>query len=329
MAASSRNTRQHRGVWIGLAGLLLTVVLGLAFLALREPPLPELAPVEVSWEPAPPVQGHLFLIRVTAPAVDGMVSAAGEAGGEELHFQPRATDSATPGAATARGEEGPANTMLVSLAPVPIGATDSIDAWVTASYADGRIQTDSLRIAIVGGEYEHERLTVAPRFGSPLSEEDQTRLRSDQAKANQVAREAHATPRLWSPEVVLPRDSRVTSGFGTGRVFNGQISSRHMGLDLAGFPGDTVRAAADGVVALVDGFLLAGGIVYLNHGAGLLTGYFHLSGQLVEAGDTVTAGTPIGLVGATGRVTGPHLHWVVRYGTTTVDPLSLLALSGI
>ncbi len=329
MAASGRRKRQHAGVWVGLAGLALTAVAGLLFLSFREPPLPELAPVEVSWEPAPPVQGHLFLIRVTAPAVDGMVSAAGEAGGEELHFQPRATDSATPRAATAGSEEGPANTMLVSLAPVPIGATDSIDAWVTASYADGRTQTDSLRIAIVGGEYEHERLTVAPRFGSPLGEEDQARLRSDQAKANQVAREAHATPRLWSPEVVLPRDSRVTSGFGTGRVFNGQISSRHMGLDLAGFPGDTVRAAADGVVALVDGFLLAGGIVYLNHGAGLLTGYFHLSGQLVEAGDTVTAGTPIGLVGATGRVTGPHLHWVVRYGTTTVDPLSLLALSGI
>ena len=123
-----------------------------------------------------------------------MVSAAGEAGGEELHFQPRATVSTTPGSATAGGEEGPANTVLVSLAPVPIGATDSIDAWVTASYADGRTQTDSLRIAIVAGEYEHERLTVAPRFGSPLGEEDQARLRGDQAKANQVAREAHATP---------------------------------------------------------------------------------------------------------------------------------------
>ena len=101
-----------------------------------------------------------------------------------------------------------------------------------------------------------------------------------------------------------------------------------MGLDLAGVPGDTVRAAADGVVALVDGFLLAGNIVYLNHGGGLLTGYFHLSEQLVAPGDTVTAGTPIGRVGATGRVTGPHLHWVVRYGTTSVDPRSLLALSG-
>ena len=310
MAEPTRRRKPHGGVWTGLAGLLLTAVLGVVILSFsREPPLPGLAPIEVSWEPVPPVQGHLFVIRVAAPVADGMVSAAGEAGGEELHFQP-------------------ADSALVSLAPVPIGTTDSIDAWVTASYADGRTRTDSLRIAIVEGAYEHERLTVTPRFGSPLNEEDQVRLRSDQAKANQVAREAHATPRLWRPAVVAPRASRVTSGFGDGREFNGQISSRHMGLDLAGAPGDTVRAAADGVVALVDGFLLAGHIVYLNHGGGLLSGYFHLSEQLVEAGDTITAGMPIGRVGATGRVTGPHLHWVVRFGTTSVDPRSLLALPG-
>ena len=328
LRARRRGGRRHGGVWTGLAGLLLTAVLGMVVLILlREPPLPELAPVEVNWEPVPPVQGHLFLVRVAAPSVDGLVSATGEAGGEELHFEPDGPVSATL-APSAADEETPANTVLVSLAPVPIGATDSIDAWVTAAYADGRTQTDSVRIPIVEGEYEHERLTVAPRFGSPLNEEDQATLRRDQAKANQVAREAHATPRLWRPGVVAPRDSRVTSGFGTGREFNGQISSRHMGLDLAGAPGDTVWAPADGVVALVDGFLLAGNIVYLNHGGGLLTGYFHLSEQLVEAGDTVVAGTPIGRVGATGRVTGPHLHWVVRYGTTSVDPRSLLALPG-
>ena len=305
----NRKKRPHGGVWTGLGGLLVTAVLGGLFLAFREPPLPEVAPLEASWEPAEPVQGHLFLIRVVAPAADGMVSATGEAGGEELHFQP-------------------ADSALASLAPVPIGATGAIEAWVAASYADGRTQTDSVLIPIVEGEYVHERLTVAPRFGSPLNEEDQARLRSDQAKAARVAREAHAAPRLWQPGVVAPRDSRVTSGFGDGREFNGQISSRHMGLDLAGAPGDTVRAAADGVVALVDGFLLAGNIVYLVHGGGLLSGYFHLSDQLVQAGDTVTAGTPIGRVGATGRVTGPHLHWVVRYGTTSVDPRSLLALPG-
>ncbi|HZD05222.1 MAG TPA: M23 family metallopeptidase, partial [Longimicrobiales bacterium] len=140
----------------------------------------------------------------------------------------------------------------------------------------------------------------------------------------EVSRQAHRTERLWTTEVVLPRDDRVTSGFGNGREFNGQISSRHMGLDLHGEVGDTVVATARGVVALVDSFLLAGNVVYLNHGAGLLSGYFHLSEALVAEGDTVEAGTPIGRVGATGRVTGPHLHWVVRCGTTSVDPRSLL-----
>jgi murein DD-endopeptidase MepM/ murein hydrolase activator NlpD len=85
-----------------------------------------------------------------------------------------------------------------------------------------------------------------------------------------------------------------------------------------------VVAAARGVVQLVEPFLLAGNIVYLNHGGGLLSAYFHLSEQLVAAGDTVEAGAPVGLVGATGRVTGPHLHWVVRYGNTSVDPRSLM-----
>ncbi|MDE2753672.1 MAG: M23 family metallopeptidase [Gemmatimonadota bacterium] len=285
----------------------LVIAAAAAFALLYEPPPPPLPPLEVTWTPAEPAQGHLFLIRVAAPPDSGAVSATGEAGGETLHFH--ATDS-----------------TLESFAPVPINATDSIDAWVQATYPDGRTQADSLRIPIVEGTYEHERLTVAPRFGSPPNEEDQARLARDREKAAQVSRDAGATPRLWSPAMVMPRSSRVTSEFGTGREFNGQISSRHMGLDLQGFTGDTVVAAADGVVALVDGFLYAGNLVYLNHGGGVVSGYFHLSEQLVETGDTVTAGTPIGRVGATGRVTGPHLHWVVRYGSTTVDPRSLLAL---
>ncbi len=272
-------------------------------------PPPPLPPLDVAWAPAAPVQGHLFVIGVAAPSGSGVISAVGEAGGEVLHFR----------------RAGP---VLETLAAVPISTVDTLDAWVRADYADGRSHTDSLRIPVRAGEYEHERLTVAPRFGSPLNEEDQARLRSDREKAARAAREAHATPRMWSA-VRLPRESRVTSGFGTGREFNGQITSRHMGLDLAGARGATVTAAADGLVAVVDGFLLAGNVVYLNHGGGLLTGYFHLSEQLVSVGDTVTAGTPIGRVGATGRVTGSHLHWVVRYGSTSVDPLSLLALPGI
>jgi murein DD-endopeptidase MepM/ murein hydrolase activator NlpD len=87
-----------------------------------------------------------------------------------------------------------------------------------------------------------------------------------------------------------------------------------------------VRAANRGVVALVDNFFLAGNVVYIDHGGGLVTAYFHLSKPLVAVGDTVARGQQIGLVGATGRVTGPHLHWAARYGTITVNPLDLMAL---
>lgn len=99
-------------------------------------------------------------------------------------------------------------------------------------------------------------------------------------------------------------------------------------MDFAGKVGAPVRAANRGVVALVDNFFLAGNVVYIDHGGGVVTGYFHLSRELVAEGDTVARGQEIGLVGATGRVTGPHLHWSARYGALTVNPIDLLTLSG-
>jgi len=230
----------------------------------------------------------------------------GRSAGETLHFH-----RATPG-------------VFESLVPVPLDATGDAVVELTLRYRDGRTEELRRSIPVSPGSYRHERLTVAPRFGRPPTEEESARRARDAARARAVSESAHRTSRLWTGEMVLPRNDRVTSEFGNGREFNGQVSSRHLGLDLDGEPGDTVYAVTRGVVELVDEFLLAGNIVYLNHGAGLVSGYFHLSRQLVARGDTVQAGAPIGLVGATGRVTGPHLHWVVRYGHVTVDPRSLL-----
>jgi murein DD-endopeptidase MepM/ murein hydrolase activator NlpD len=131
---------------------------------------------------------------------------------------------------------------------------------------------------------------------------------------------------LWREPVLLPRSSRITSSFGTGREFNGKVMSRHLGTDLAGEVGDTVTAPTDGRVVLVADFYLAGQVVYLDHGEGLVTAYFHLSQALVSEGQMVRAGDPIGAVGQSGRVTGPHLHWVMRYGNVSVDPMSAVAL---
>jgi len=280
-----------------------------AFAAPAEP-LHAVAP-EVSWAPSAPAQGDLFVLRVHDTSGVPIAAVQGRAADEPLHFAP------TEGGG------------FESFVPIPVEASGTLEVTLTVRYPDGRTVDLPRAVPIAPGDFRHERLTVAPRFGQPPSPEDQARLASDQAKARAVSEAAHRTPRLWTPTFVVPRDDRVTSGFGNGREFNGQITSRHLGLDLDGEPGDTVYATTRGVVELVDDFLLAGRIVYLNHGAGLVTGYFHLSEQLVAPGDTVVAGTPIGRVGATGRVTGPHLHWVVRYGHVSVDPRSLLAVMGV
>ncbi len=307
------------GMTLGVLAAATLLVAALAIPSLREGPLDEepAAPpppadttVSLGWRPADPTQGSLVRIRVEAVPARALLGVAGTAGGEELWFF------------------GTGDGAFESLAPIPVDAGDTLVARLEVRTTLGAILPRSLRIPVAPGAFEHERLSVAPELGSPLSEENRARLARDQAKARAVSEAALRTQRLWGERAALPRDDRVTSGFGNGRIFNGQVSSRHMGLDLDGDPGDTVRAAARGVVALVDSFLLAGDIVYLNHGAGLLSAYFHLSEQLVSEGDTVDVGDPVGRVGATGRVTGPHLHWVVRYGSTSVDPRSLLALVG-
>ena len=131
---------------------------------------------------------------------------------------------------------------------------------------------------------------------------------------------------MWKSSFLRPRTSVVTSAFGSGRLFNGALTARHLGVDFRGALGEPVRASNRGVVALVGDFFLAGNVVYIDHGGGVVTAYFHLSKTLVSEGDTVARGQEIGLVGNTGRVTGPHLHWAARYGEITVNPLDLVKL---
>lgn len=252
---------------------------------------------QVTWTPTRPVQGTLFRINVASSET----RPTGTVAGEPLHFSK--VDSGW---------------QAIAGAPLDKGSEVELKLDVGG-------QTTSETIPIAEGTYALEKLTVAPQFGTPPDAALQARMDRERARALAVSRASHSTPRMWS-DVVKPRDTRITSTFGSGREFNGQIQSRHTGTDLAGAVGTPVRAAARGVVALVDTFYLAGRVIYIDHGEGLVSAYFHLSRQDVSVGDTVTAGQRIGLVGATGRVTGPHLHWVVRYGAISVDPLSFLAI---
>lgn len=263
------------------------------------------AGISVVAAPEQPRQGALFTIRVEGASSGATLR--GHAAGEPLHFAP----------------EGDAH---VALAAAPIDAASPLQV-VVACDVDGASDSVTTRIPLARADYPLERLTVAPRFSAPPDSALAARMRREAALAAEVSRRAHDTPRLWSGAFTRPRESRITSTFGRGREFNGTVTSRHMGTDYAGAVGAPVHAPNRGVVRLVDRFFLGGNVVYIDHGAGLVTAYLHLSDHAVAVGDTVEQGDVIGKVGATGRVTGPHLHWITRYGAITVDPASVLRVT--
>lgn len=263
--------------------------------------------ITVTSEPAFLGEGTVAWLQVQPSR--GATVTDGEAGGEPIHFD--------------RLVEGGFRAMV----GVPIEIGDSLRVSLFVQHSE-RTDTVVTAIPVRPGGYPREMLAVAPAFVKPDSAAA-ARIQLEIAKSRQISRLSQERSRIWSGPFRLPRPSRITSPFGTARVYNGEVQSRHLGTDFAGAVGAPVRSAGRGVVALVANFYLAGRAVYIDHGAGLVTAYFHLSRADVVEGDTVVGGQRIGAVGRTGRVTGPHLHWVARYGAISVDPMSLLQLEQI
>jgi murein DD-endopeptidase MepM/ murein hydrolase activator NlpD len=175
------------------------------------------------------------------------------------------------------------------------------------------------------GEYPYptEHLQVEEKYVEPPPEALERIERERRRAAAIFARE---TPRGFTLPLAPPLEPLPAAGrFGARRIFNGRPRSPHGGADYRAAPGTPVRAAADGVVALAEEHYFAGRSVFLDHGDGLISMSFHLSEILVAPGDAVRRGDPIGRVGATGRVTGPHLHFALRWHGARVDPALLLA----
>jgi murein DD-endopeptidase MepM/ murein hydrolase activator NlpD len=259
--------------------------------------------------PARPRPGSLVTLTLAGATSrnDSIVSVSGTMAGEPLHFR------------VSRGE-------YRAIGAVPVDSSGAVAAQAIVTRASGRSDTLHASVTTPPLPPPKEQLAVAERFGRPLDSATNARVERESARALAVGRRSHESPPRWSAPFLRPRTSAISSGFGTGRTFNGQVTSRHLGVDFRGALGAPIRAANRGVVVLVDTFFLGGRVVYLDHGGGITTGYLHLSRALVAPGDTVARGQTIGLVGATGRVTGPHLHWTARYGALTVNPLDLLAL---
>jgi murein DD-endopeptidase MepM/ murein hydrolase activator NlpD len=179
-------------------------------------------------------------------------------------------------------------------------------------------------LSVVHKEYRTRQLTVAPRYVEPPPEVTE---RIQREARQQAAIFATATPeRLWRGSWERPVPGQATSAFGSRSVFNGQARNPHSGADFRAAVGTPVTAPNAGTVALTGDTYFSGGSVILDHGWGIYSYFAHLSKMLVEEGDLVELGQVVGQAGATGRVTGPHLHWTLRLNGARVDPLSLIEI---
>jgi murein DD-endopeptidase MepM/ murein hydrolase activator NlpD len=182
----------------------------------------------------------------------------------------------------------------------------------------------SRSVEIHPAHYRTGTLTVAPGFVAPPAE-DMARIKAEIELKQKIFATSAAEP-LWTGDFRAPVQAAPTDSFGTRRTFNGTLASVHKGMDFRAATGTPVRAGNSGIVVLARSLYYEGNCVVIDHGLGLYTISMHLSRIDVHEGEHLIQGERIGLSGATGRVTGPHLHWAVRWQNAYLDPAKLLRM---
>jgi len=262
-------------------------------------------PLRVTITPASPQPGDVAWVQVTGAPPGAAVE--GSLAGRPLTFFPYAGGHA-------------------ALAGVDLAARPGPQPWRVGVVEDRRApRTAAGRVTIVTRRFPVERLTL-PRHQVDLDPETERRALAEGERLRTLTRTL--TPeRLWRGAFARPvAGSAPPTGFGARRIINGQPRSPHSGVDFTATRGTPVVAANAGRVALVADFFFPGRLVALDHGLGLYTLYFHLDSVGVGDGERVERGQTIGAVGASGRATGPHLHFAAQLGAARIDPAALLAL---
>jgi murein DD-endopeptidase MepM/ murein hydrolase activator NlpD len=256
------------------------------------------APAAVAVAPAVARPGDAVLVRVHAPAG---APVAGTAGGRALRFWDHGAERWALGA------------LPIETAPGPLPVT--VDAGGAALAAS---------IDVVEPGFPSKALRVAPRFVTPPPSA-KARIARDRA-AFARAYDRPFTPPLFTARFAWPHPGGHHGRYGDQRTFNGHKESVHYGLDIEAQRGAPVHASNDGEVVLARDCYYSGKTVVLWHGADLYTLYFHMDRLDVRPGARVRQGDRLGVVGSTGRSTGPHLHWSVKVGGLYVDPDSIMGI---
>lgn len=249
-----------------------------------------------------PAQGSAVLARCRPPAGAGLTAAFA---GRAVRFYPSGREQ-------------------VALVPVDLELApgDRVLA-VTANLPGGTCVEGKLTLRVRRGSFRIQRLRVEPRMVHPDAQ-SLARIEREQAQVEEALRPV--TPRAFAGRFRRPVLGGETASFGGRRIFNGVPRSPHSGVDFRAGTGTLVESPAPGTVVLVADHYFAGKNVWLDHGLGVFSNYAHLSSVTVRAGQRVRAGEPLGRVGSTGRVTGPHLHWGARISGARVNPLDLTRL---
>lgn len=189
---------------------------------------------------------------------------------------------------------------------------------------DGKIVAARKTLTIAARKFPTRELTVDEKYVTPPPD---VLIRIEKERARVDAIFASVTPeKLWRGPFRVPVPGEVISAFGKRNVYNGQLRSPHTGADFRGAVGTPIQSPNAGRVVLAANLYYSGNTILLDHGLGLYSYFGHMSAFSVKEGDQVATGDIIGKVGATGRVTGPHLHWTVRLIGTRVDPQSLVSI---
>ena len=261
-------------------------------------------PVRITWQPAKLVRGSAVLFQISVPKAQ---SVSGNWMGHKLIFF--------------CSKNG---TSWYALAGVPVETRPgTYNLELTENLSSGPVQI-TRKVRIANARYPRIAAHVAKKFTEPSSEQIKQISADKNVKQGVLATES--ANRLWAGRFEAPVSVPVSDVFGTERVFNGQVQSRHLGLDFAAPAGTPVEAINSGTVLLAQELYFEGGFVVIDHGQGLLSLYLHLSDFRVKPGDQVSSGQIIGLSGSSGRATGPHLHLAVRWQGVYVDPATLLTL---
>lgn len=203
--------------------------------------------------------------------------------------------------------------------------TDSKEYKIIISFfKNGKKEFKSIKLNIENAPYKSEKINVSKSKFKPNKQREK-RTKQEYEEAMKIYRSIHKQV-LWENDFIYPMNSKITSDFGTKRVYNGTLKSYHSGTDFRAKVGTPIYASNSGIVRISKDRFYSGNSIVIDHGHGIYSCYFHLSTMNYKEGDFIKKGSILGLSGDTGRITGPHLHFAFRINSIQVDPLQAIQI---